>query len=102
MASVCFSYNSEETIILCNIQEKMRDIINRYRLKSQINDNKIQFLYDGKLINLNLTFLEQANQLDKERKIMNILVYRSSFSTVINEGKKNQKKSYALNAKKIV
>ena len=53
----------------------MRDIINRYRLKSQINDNKMQFLYDGNLINLNLTFFEQANQLDKQRKIMNILVY---------------------------
>ena len=63
MASVCFSYNGEETIILCNIQEKMIDIINRYRLKSQINDNKMQFLYDGNLINLNLTFFEQANQL---------------------------------------
>ena len=52
----------------------MRDIINRFNTKSEINMDKAKYLYGGNQVNLELTFYEQANNIDKQRKEMNILV----------------------------
>ena len=72
---VIFTLNGIQTRIQSLINEKMRDIINRFNIKLKININKVQYLYNGNQINLDATFYEQANPYDKERKVMNILVY---------------------------
>ena len=72
MASVNFSFNGLNTIILCLKNEKMKDICNRFSSKINKNLNEIYFLYGGQKIQYDLSFIEQANSLDKERNKMDI------------------------------
>ena len=74
---VIFNYEGVKTIIQCNINEKMEDIINKFLNKIENKENNLFYLYNGRQINKELTFNEQANELDKNGKIMNILVTKS-------------------------
>ena len=78
MVEVEFIFNSIKTIIQCNINEKMNDIFNKYIIKIGKNINDIYFVYDGCIIKDNLkdiNFNEFANNIDKDRKKMNVYVY---------------------------
>ena len=76
MTQVEFVYNGAITLIQCNMNEKMKEIIKRFKEKANINNNNIFYTYDGKIgINEELKFEEIANSEDKKRKKMNILVY---------------------------
>ena len=89
MATVIFSLNGVDLKIQCLINETMKEIINRFNNKSEkdkIDINKDQLLYNGKLINLDLTFFQLANRSDKERKVIHILVYNSDNKKSTNEG----------------
>ena len=74
MAEVIFNYEGIETIIQCNINDKMKDIINKYLIKIKKEKDNLYYLYNGNKINKELTFNEQANDLDKNRNKMNIIV----------------------------
>ena len=75
MVEVIFNYIGIDTIIQCNINDKMKDIIKRFFIKIGRNDNdNLLFIYDANIINYNLTFIQQANELDINRNKMNILV----------------------------
>ena len=87
MISIKFTLNGIQTIIQSKKGEKMRNICNKFI--SKIGNEKadsLYFIYNGKLINFELTVDEQANSFDKNNKIMNILVYSKS-SSIINEDK---------------
>ena len=71
---VIFNYEGANTKIQCNINDKIKDIINKFLNKIENNENNLIYLYNGTQVNKELTFNEQANELDKIRKIMNILV----------------------------
>ena len=80
MTTVIFSLNGVDFKIQCLIYETLGEIINRFNNKSEkdkIDINKDQLLYNGKLINLDLTFFQLANRSDKERKVIHILVYKN-------------------------
>ena len=82
MAEAIFNYEGTNTTIQCNINDKMRNVIDSFFTKIKENENNLNslcFLYNGNKINKELTFNEQANDLDKNRKKMNIIV------TKINE-----------------
>jgi hypothetical protein len=68
MAEVIFNYRGNEIIIQCQLDEKMEDIINKFLLTVSKNEDNINlfYLYDGSRINNELTFIEQANELDKK------------------------------------
>ena len=85
MAEVIFNYEGIYTTIKCYINDKMKDIIKEFLIKinKQQDNNKLCYLYNGKRIKYVLTFEEQANDLDRNRKKMNILVTRNDGS--INE-----------------
>ena len=85
-ALVIFTLNGIQTGIQCLINEKMRDIINRFNIKAKININKAQYLYNANQINLDMTFYEQANAYDKQRNTMNILVYSNGSIISTNGG----------------
>ena len=71
MSNVIISYNGKETTIQCGKEDKMKDIISKYKNKSDIDINKIFFLYGGNKINLELTFNEIAtNETKNEMKIL--------------------------------
>ena len=58
--------------------ESMRTIIERFNSKVQKNDDdSFIYLYGGGQINLDLTFEEQANQIDRKSDKMKILVYKT-------------------------
>ena len=79
LSTVIFSLNGNQTRIKCSINEKMRDIVNRFNKDLNMDMNNAQYLYGENQVNLELTFYQQASMIDKQRKEMNILVY-------INEG----------------
>ena len=76
MVEVIFNYEGTNKIIQCNKEDKMKDIIKRFLIKIEKNetDNNLLYLYDGNIINYDLTFIQQANELDKNRNKMNIIV----------------------------
>ena len=86
MASVIFILNGVQTKILCSIYDKMIVIVNKFIMKSKIDATKAQFLYAGNQINYNLTFYEQANNMDKLRNEMCILVYYNNSYISVNDG----------------
>ena len=77
MAEVIFNYEGINTIIQCEMDEKMKDIIDRFLIKLEKKENNLYYLYNGTKINYELTFNEQANDIDKNRKKMNIIVTKS-------------------------
>ena len=52
----------------------MKDICDRFISKLGLNKNNIVLIYNGDTINNDLTFIEQANEYDKNSNEMNILV----------------------------
>ena len=77
MAKAIFNYEGINTIIQCGIDDKMEDIIKKFLIKIQRKDDNNTYLYNGASINKELTFEEQANDLDKNRRKMNILVTKN-------------------------
>ena len=51
MAQIEFVYNGNNILIPCNINEKLKNILNRFIIKEQINEKSIYYLYNGELIN---------------------------------------------------
>ena len=73
MVEVLFIYEGQQIIIQCNIEDKMKDIINKFKSKIQKEDNNLYYIYNGDKINEELKFNQIIN--NKEEKIINILVY---------------------------
>ena len=76
MAEVIFNYDGYDTKIQCNINEKIENVIDKFLIKMDKKEENLNYfyLYNGTNIKKELTFNEQANDLDKKRKIMNVLV----------------------------
>ena len=79
MATVEFQNNGNKIIVQCNKSDKMKQLFQKFYYKSELNTNSCIFLYNGQNITDNESTFEQlANQEDKNRNKMNILVYESS------------------------
>ena len=78
MAEAIFNYEGYNTTIQCKINNKMKEIIGNFLNKMQENGDNFFYLYNGNEINKELSFIEQANDLDKNRKKMNIIVNKSN------------------------
>ena len=76
-ANVAFTFEGRNVTIQCPQNEKMRIICQRYATKIGINLNSLLFLYGGNQLNLDLSFNEHANSIDKKNNVMNILVYKN-------------------------
>ena len=87
MVEVLFIYEGQQIIIQCNIEDKMKDIINKFKSKIQKEDNNLYYIYNGDKINEEL----KLNQIikDENAKKINILVY--------NNRKKENDKEIILN-----
>jgi len=88
MEKVIFTFNGINTIIQCNIEDKMKDVCNKFVNKIGIDINLIYFLYNGIQLNLDMTLNQQINNIDRDKNEMNILVYEKLKSTIIiDDGK---------------
>ena len=74
MAEVIFTYKGINTFIQCNIDETMKEIIGKFEKKIDNKKNNLYYLYNGNKVTYELEFKEQANELDKKRLKMNIVV----------------------------
>ena len=66
MINATFSYNQEETIIKCNLEDKIEDICRNFTTEKNYNNLKLYFLYGGNQINLKLHLNEIISDYDKE------------------------------------
>ena len=78
MSTVTFIFDSVQTVIQCLKDDKMKNICQKFVNKIQIDLNSLIFLYNGAMVNFELSFIEQANSLDKSNNKMTILVYRNN------------------------
>ena len=68
MAEAIFNYEGINTSIQCNLHDKMKDIIANFLNKIKEKGDNFFYLYNGSEINKDLTFNDQANDLDKNRQ----------------------------------
>ena len=85
MAEIIFNYEGVNTTIQCNENDKIKDIINKFLIKIQKQEDNLYYLYNGNKINYELTFNEQANEVDRNRRTMNMLVVDGEGKNVKNE-----------------
>jgi hypothetical protein len=87
MVEVLFNYEGNIINIQCDIKDKMSDIINKFLLKAGIKENNIiYYLYNDSKINCELTLMEIANDTDKNRNKMDIIVIKKDENiNIINE-----------------
>ena len=86
MYEVSFVYNGVETIIQGHNSEKMKDIFKKFNVKSLININSVFFLYNGEIINEELTINDLPKPNLDTNKI-SILVYdKNTNISIQNKG----------------
>ena len=76
MASAIFELDGKKITIQCTKSQTMKEICQSYGTKAQIDISKHVFLYNGNKINMDLSYEKQANDTDKKRNQINILVSR--------------------------
>ena len=68
MSSIEFIYYQNSILIQCDINDRMKEIINKYILKASIDKNSVIFLYSGNIIDEELKLSEIIGK-DKKDKI---------------------------------
>lgn len=94
MLNLCFQKNSNPTTILANFNDKISDIIKRYRTKSGDFNLSEKFMFNAKILNENMTTLEAG--------LNNgcfIYVIETQISNLSNENTINQLQNEIINLK---
>ena len=68
-------YEGAETTILCTSEENIKDILIKYGVKIGKDSNNLMFYYNGNLLEREKKYEDIVNNIDKERKEMNVIVY---------------------------
>ena len=63
-AKIIFNFEGIDITIQCSIEDKIKDICQKFATKIESNINSLLFLYGGNQINMELKFKEQANLID--------------------------------------
>ena len=90
MNKVEFTYNDDKYFVQCNAEDKIKDVIFKFMNKVGKQRKNMVFLYNGLIINEELTFNQCANRLDKSRNNMNVIAFESQGA---NEDPVKKKKS---------
>ena len=91
MTSVEFIYDGSSFSIQCDINDKIKDIINKYITKTLIDKNSIMFLYSGNIVDQDLKLSEMIG--NEEANKITILVFSKDN---INECKTLEKSKYII------
>ena len=73
MAEAIFNYNGINTVVQCNPEEKMKDIINRFANKVQKDIKSLCFIYGADNLKEDLKFKDLIRNSNINK--INILVY---------------------------
>ena len=90
-ANVIFTYKDIKVIIPCKTSEKIKNILERFTEKLNIDNNKIFLTYNGNKVNEELSFDELANKEDKLSKCINIILHEINNNIIIGENLKKPK-----------
>ena len=76
MAEILFVFENKKEVIKCDTNEKMNDIFKRIAMNIDKDINLLIFIYNGIILNPSESriFLQIANDLDKKRKKMQLLI----------------------------
>ena len=77
-----FNFNGIDIEIQCSTEDKLKDICQKFKEKIKKDINLLAFIYGGNNVNYQLSFKEQANSIDKERKEMGILVFNDELDSI--------------------
>ena len=75
-AKIIFNFEGRNLTIQCSLEDKIKDICQKFATKIDSNINSLIFLYGGNKMNMELKFKEQANSMDIDNKEMKVLVYK--------------------------
>ena len=100
MAKVEFMYTMKIDV-LCNENDTLEKIVQKFCQKVLRKKEDFVFLYGGQMINMNSTFYNLANSIDRQRKIITIVVteaYAKNQTIYINQIKtlKDNLNSYKI------
>ena len=87
MVNVIFLFNEEKSVMQCEKNDKLIDICKNYASKIGNNINKLYFIYNGNQVNLDLTFDEHVDSIDRNLNEMKILVHEKNKTIDIDEMK---------------
>ena len=76
-AKIIFNFEGIDITIQCSIEDKIKDICQKFATKIESNINSLLFLYGGNKMNMELKFKEQANLMDINNNVMKVLVYKN-------------------------
>ena len=82
MFKIIFDYEGSSITIFSKLDDKIQKSIDSLLNKINLDINELYFLYNGERINTELTLSQIANNIDKERNEMNILVENLTKSMV--------------------
>ena len=82
IVNVIFSFCGDNIKIQCSKEDKMKDICQKYVNLVKLNINSVYFIYEGNILNFQLSFEEQANLEDKKRKEMFVLVVENGYNSL--------------------
>ena len=68
MAQVEFNIEGKTIIIPCNLNDTMKDILQKFSIKMEKKQENLFCIYGGNSVKLESTFEELASAYDKERK----------------------------------
>jgi len=91
---VIFNYNCIKTVIECKNNEKLEEIIKRFKAKRGLQTENLFFVKDAKEVQKKSTFQNIINPFEKEENSINILVFEKNLDNesriVDNEKDQNQ------------
>ena len=92
MVEVVFQYKGTSSSIQCNESDLMKDIIEKFISKAELDIHKIYFLYGGNIINKELSFKELTKETN-EKKISILVLEIDEENSKKKEEKKELKRS---------
>ena len=75
---VIFNYNCIKTVIECKNNEKLEEIIKRFKAKRGLQTENLFFVKDAKEVQKKSTFQNIINPFEKEENSINILVFEKN------------------------
>ena len=72
MAEALFIYEGQQIIIQCNIEDKMKDIINKFKNKIKEENNNLYYIYNGDKINEELKLNKIIKNENEKNKYISL------------------------------
>ena len=99
MIKIEFNYKTKITIIQANLEDKFKNIINKYIQEYSLESKSIYFLVNSKQINPEQTIENYMNNLEKDNDILKVFVEKKNTQNnkeIFLTKKMNLKELFAL------